>query len=211
MEIIYYECLDSTQKKLVELVREGKINSNTAIVTKKQTAGVGSRNNSWEAKEGDLLCSFAIKKEDLPEDLPISSASIYFAFLMKEILNNYSQDCWLKWPNDIYIKNKKCGGVITQLIKGRYIVGLGINLVERENDFAFCSIKKSVKEVLNSYFMLLKKRVKWQEVFSKYRIEFKNNNEFSTTIKGRKIAIKSATLSNDGALIVDNERIYSLR
>ncbi len=211
MEIIYYECLDSTQKKLVELVREGKINSNTAIVTKKQTAGVGSRNNSWEAKEGDLLCSFAIKKEDLPEDLPISSASIYFAFLMKEILNNYSQDCWLKWPNDIYIKNKKCGGVITQLIKGRYIVGLGINLVERENDFAFCSIKKSVKEVLNSYFMLLKKRVKWQEVFSKYRIEFKNNNEFLTTIKGRKIAIKCATLTSDGALIIDNERIYSLR
>jgi len=211
LEIIYYECLDSTQKKLVELVREGKINSNTAIVTKKQTAGVGSRNNSWEAKEGDLLCSFAIKKEDLPEDLPISSASIYFAFLMKEILNNYSQDCWLKWPNDIYIKNKKCGGVITQLIKGRYIVGLGINLVERENDFAFCSIKKSVKEVLNSYFMLLKKRVKWQEVFSKYRIEFKNNNEFLTTIKGRKIAIKCATLTSDGALIIDNERIYSLR
>ena len=211
MEIIYYECLDSTQKKLVELVREGKINSNTAIVAKKQTAGVGSRNNSWQAKDGDLLFSFAIKKEDAPDDLPISSASIYFAFLMKEILNNLTQNCWLKWPNDIYIKNKKCGGVITQLIKGYYIVGIGINLVKRENNFAYCNIKKNVKEVLNSYFMLLKKREKWQEVFSKYRIEFKNNNEFSTTIKGRKIAIKSATLSNDGALIVDNERIYSLR
>jgi len=211
LEIIYYECLDSTQKKLVELVREGKINSNTAIVAKKQTAGVGSRNNSWQAKDGDLLFSFAIKKEDAPDDLPISSASIYFAFLMKEILNNLTQNCWLKWPNDIYIKNKKCGGVITQLIKGYYIVGIGINLVKRENNFAYCNIKKNVKEVLNSYFMLLKKREKWQEVFSKYRIEFKNNNEFSTTIKGRKIAIKSATLSNDGALIVDNERIYSLR
>ncbi len=211
MEIIYYECLDSTQKKLVELVREGKIKSNTAIVAKKQRAGVGSRNNSWEAKEGDLLFSFAIKKDDLPKDIPISSASIYFAFLMKETLNNFSQDCWLKWPNDIYIKNKKCGGVITQLIKGQYIVGVGVNLVERENDFAFCSIKKSVEEVLNSYFMLLKKRVKWQEVFSKYRIEFKNNNEFLTTVNGRKIAIKCATLTSDGALIIDNERIYSLR
>ena len=211
MEIIYYECLESTQKKLVDLVREGKIESNTAIVAKKQTAGVGSRNNSWQAIEGDLLFSFAIKKEDTPEDLPISSASIYFAFLMKELLNNLTQNCWLKWPNDIYIKNKKCGGVVTQLLKGYYIVGIGLNLVKRENDYAYCNIKKNVKEVLNSYFMLLKKREKWQEVFSKYRIEFKNNNEFLTTINGRKIAIKSATLASDGALIVENERIYSLR
>ena len=211
MEIIYYNCLESTQKKLINLVREGKVSSNCAIVAKKQTSGIGSRNNSWQALEGDLLFSFAIKKDDLPSDLPISSASIYFAFLMKEILNNYSQDCWLKWPNDIYIKNKKCGGVVTQLLKGYYIVGIGINLVKRENDFAFCSIKKSVKEMLPSYFMLLKKSLKWQEVFSKYKLEFENNNEFLTTINGRKIAIKSATLSSDGALIVDNERIYSLR
>ena len=211
MEIIYYECLESTQKKLVDLVREGKIKSNTAIVAKKQTSGIGSRNNSWQAKEGDLLFSFAIKKEYLPDDLPISSASIYFAFLMKELLNSLTQNCWLKWPNDIYIKNKKCGGVVTQLLKGYYIVGIGINLVKRENDFAYCDIEKDVKEVLSSYFMLLKKRAKWQEVFSKYRIEFKNNNEFLTTINGRKIVVKSATLSSDGALILDNERIYSLR
>ena len=84
-------------------------------------------------------------------------------------------------------------------------------MVKRENDYAYCNIKKNVKEVLNSYFMLLKKREKWQEVFSKYRIEFKNSNEFLTTINGRKIAIKSATLASDGALIVENERIYSLR
>ena len=211
MEIIYYECLESTQKKLVDLVREGKIKSNTAIVAKKQTAGVGSRNNSWEAMDGDLLFSFAVKKDDLPDDLPISSASIYFAFLMKELLNSLTQNCWLKWPNDIYIKNKKCGGVVTQLLKGYYIVGIGINLVKRENDYAYCDIEISVEKMLNSYFMLLKKRVEWQEVFSKYRIEFRNNNEFLTTIKGKKIAIKSATLSSDGALIVDNERIYSLR
>ena len=211
MEIIYYECLESTQKKLVDLVREEKIDSSTAIVAKNQTSGVGSRNNSWQAEEGDLLFSFAIKKEDLTEDLPISSASIYFAFLMKEILNDLTQKCWLKWPNDIYIKNKKCGGVVTQLLKGYYIVGIGINMIKRENDFAYCSIKKDVKEMLSSYFMLLKKRVKWQEVFSKYKLEFENNNEFFTTIKGRKIAVKGAILSNDGALIVDNERIYSLR
>jgi len=211
LEIIYYECLESTQKKLVDLVRGGKIQSNTAIVAKKQTDGVGSRNNSWQAKQGDLLFSFAIKKEDTPDDLPISSVSIYFAFLMKELLNSLTQNCWLKWPNDIYIKNKKAGGVVTQLLKGYYVVGIGINLVKRENDFAHFDIKISVEKMLNSYFMLLKKRVEWQEVFSKYRIEFRNNNEFLTTIKGRKIAIKSATLSSDGALIVDNERIYSLR
>jgi len=211
LEITYFECLDSTQKYLVNKVREGRITKNCAVVTKKQKAGIGSRNNSWAAKDGDILFSFAIKKDDLPDDLPISSASIYFAFLMKEILNNFGQKCWLKWPNDIYIEDKKCGGVLTNYLKYHYVVGIGVNLVKRDDDFAYCNIKKDVKNVLNSYFMLLKKAPKWQEIFSKYSVEYETRKSFLITINNKKVPIERATLCSDGALLVENERIYSLR
>ena len=211
MEIIYFDCIESTQKYLVKLVKAKKIKKNTAIIAKEQSKGVGSRNNQWSSKSGDIIVSFAIKKDDLPKDLPISSASIYFAYLMKELLNNLKQKCWLKWPNDIYIKNKKCAGVITQLVKGYYIVGIGVNLTPRDDNFINCNIEQSVNFILNSYFTLLKNSPKWQEVLSKYRVEFEKKRDFFVTINGSKVPIGSATLCKDGALLIENERIYSLR
>ena len=211
MEILYFKRLPSTQKYLIERVRSGEINRELAIVTQQQSAGIGSRNNSWIAKEGDLLFSFCYKKEHLPKDLPISSASIYFAYLMKELLCEMGGECWLKWPNDIYIKNKKSGGVVTQQIREFYIVGIGINLVPREEDFGYFHIKKRVPEIVESYFLLLKKAPKWQEIFSKFRLEFERNKNYSATINGVKRALTKATLCTDGALLIDNERIYSLR
>ncbi len=211
MEILYLDKIDSTQKYLTNLVREGKIDKEIAVVAKEQYSGVGSRNNSWIAKRGDLTFSFVIKQESLPKDLPISSASIFFAFLMKEVLHEYDKNCWLKWPNDIYIKNKKAGGVVTQLLKKFLIVGIGVNIAQRDDDFANFENIKSVKKVLNSYFMLLKNAQNWQETFSKYRIEFEKQKSFTVHIKGRKTTLENAILCDDGALLVNNERIYSLR
>ncbi len=211
METIWYECLDSTQKYLLKAIKSGKLKPNIAVAAKKQTAGIGSRNNSWSSDTGDLAVSFAIKKEELPSDLPLNSASIYFAYLMKEVLSGLGQECWLKWPNDIYIKNKKAGGVITQLTRGIYIVGIGINFTKKSKEYASFKIDKSVEKVLDSYFILLKKRIKWQEIFSKYKVEYERINEIVTTINGKKIKVTNATLCEDGALLIENERIYSLR
>ena len=211
MEIQYFDRLDSTQKYLINLVREGKIDKEIAIVAKEQYNGVGSRNNGWIANRGDLTFSFVVNKDSLPKDLPISSASIFFAFLMKEVLHEYDKNCWLKWPNDIYIKNKKAGGVVTQLLKQFLIVGIGINISQRDDEFANFEKIKNVEKVLNSYFMLLRNSRNWQETFSKYKVEFEKQKSFRVHLKGRKTTLKNAILCDDGALLVENERIYSLR
>ena len=211
MEILYFDKLASTQKYLVELVKEDKINNEIAVVAKEQYSGVGSRNNSWIANKGDLTFSFLIKKESLPKDLPLTSASIFFAFFMKEVLHEYDKNCWLKWPNDIYIKNKKAGGVVTQIIKKFLIVGIGVNIAQRDDEFGNFENIKNVENVLNSYFMLLKNAKSWQETFSKYKVEFEKQKSFSVHIKGEKKTLQNAILCDDGALLVNNERIYSLR
>ncbi len=211
MEILYFDILDSTQKYLTNLVRESKIDREVAVVAKIQRSGVGSRENIWESNIGDLTFSFAIKEENLPSDLPISSASIFFAYIFKEVLHKNSIDCWLKWPNDIYKKNKKIGGVVTQLIKSYYIVGIGLNLTNKNDKYGYIDKNLNVNNMLTSYFMLLKKYKNWQEVFSKFRVEFESQKSFLTHVNGVKKSVENATLCSDGTLIIDNERIYSLR
>jgi Biotin-(acetyl-CoA carboxylase) ligase len=57
-----------------------------ALVAKRQTEGKGSRDNTWTGLEGNLFLSFCISLEDLPPDLKLESASIYFAYILKETL-----------------------------------------------------------------------------------------------------------------------------
>ena len=210
MEIVLFDKLDSTQQYLLKRVKEEQI-SNIAVVTKKQSQGVGSRGNSWIAKEGDLLFSFVVKKEDITADLPISSASIYFGYLFKELLKRYNKDVYLKWPNDIYLGDKKCGGVITNLVRDRYVVGIGLNLVERDDGFGYIKELKEPKSLLESYFLLLRERPKWKEILTKFRLEFKNSLGFKTHIRGRVVELRDAILCEDGSIIINNERVYSLR
>jgi len=211
LEIKYFKELPSTQEYLIDGIKSNKISSPVAIVALSQPKGVGSRDNSWISQDGDLTFSFAINISDLPNDLPISSASIYFGFLIKEVLKEYQNNIYLKWPNDIYINNTKCGGIVTYLVKKTYIVGIGINLTPRDDEFGYIDAKNDLFKILQSYFLLLKEPPKWQQVFSKFRLEFKNSFGFSVNTKSGKIELNKAKLCEDGSILVDNERIYSLR
>jgi len=211
LEILYFDELDSTQKYLIELIKKDKICKKVAVVAKKQTNGIGSRGNSWFSKEGDLLFSFAINRDELPKDLPIQSASIYFGFLIKEILKEYDNRCWLKWPNDIYIENKKCGGVITQIVKNCIIVGIGINLTPKDDNVGYIKLENPHKKILLPYFLLLNNLPKWKLIFSKFRVEFNKSLVFSTHSCLGELELQDAILCEDGSLLIKNERIYSLR
>jgi len=211
LEILYFNELASTQKYLIEAIKAKKLHAPIAVVAKTQPKGIGSRNNSWIAKKGDLTFSFAISKEDLPSDLPLSSASIYFGFLMKEILQKFNKNIFLKWPNDIYIGDKKMGGVVTYFTQNIFIVGIGINLAKREDNFGFIELENAQKLILEPYFLLLREAPKWQQIFNKFRVEFKNSFGFKVHTKYGLKKLHDATLCKDGSLLINNERIYSLR
>ena len=86
MQIICIEKIASTQLFLCEQIRKDEIKQNTAIYALEQTSGVGSRDNAWISSRGNLHLSFCVREEDLPSDLPLASVSIYFAYLLKDLL-----------------------------------------------------------------------------------------------------------------------------
>jgi BirA family biotin operon repressor/biotin-[acetyl-CoA-carboxylase] ligase len=176
-----------------------------------QTAGIGSRENGWEGYRGNLFLSFAIPLQDLPGDLHIASASIYFASLLQEVLQRNNSHVWLKWPNDFYIKNLKIGGMITNVVEHFLVCGVGINLKKAPDGFGILDIEIDKKILVEQYIKNVEKKVLWKQVFSKYKLEFDRNKNFSTHYKNVKISLKDAKLEEDGSLNIDGERIYSLR
>ncbi len=211
MEILYFNELKSTQTFLIDSILHKRVSPPIAVITKRQTGGVGSRDNSWEGGEGNLFFSFAIDLDDLPSDLPIGSASIYFSFIMKEILKEFVDDIWLKWPNDLYYKKSKIGGTITKKIDNILVCGMGINLKKNSNSYKALNINIEPDFLLKSYIDKLKKPLDWKQVFSKYAIEFKRSKKVSTHIQGEYKSLENAVLSEDGSLIINNKRVYSLR
>ena len=87
MEIRSFESLPSTQRWLTEAIRRGEVTAPVAVIAERQTDGIGSRENRWIGHPGNFFASIALRQSDLPEDLPPSAASIYFAFLIQ--INSY--------------------------------------------------------------------------------------------------------------------------
>lgn len=211
MKIQYLESVGSTQTHLKELLRTKKIKPPYAVIANNQTNGIGSRDNLWSGMEGNLFLSFAIDLNELPADLKLESASIYFAYILKSTLEELESRVWLKWPNDFYIDEKKIGGMITNIVENVLICGVGINLVNFPNGFEKLDIKIDKEKLLKMYFTNIEKKLLWKQVFSKYKLEFYRNQKFFTHKNNLRISLGEALLQSDGSIIINDERMYSLR
>lgn len=140
-KIIYLDATESTNSYLTSYSPdEGE--GMTVVVADYQTAGRGQGTNSWESEQGkNLLFSILMH----PVEVPVAKQfllSEYGALSLKEALADYvSEDITLKWPNDIYWKDKKLSGTLieTKLGAGRikdciFGVGLNVNQMEFRSD-----------------------------------------------------------------------------
>ncbi len=209
LEILFHKSLDSTQLEAKRLLKSGKA-APFCVVAEIQTAGMGSRENRWDSHAGNLFFSFVLPQKMLPEDLSLSSASIYFGFVMKLTLQQLGSSAWLKWPNDLYIGEQKIGGVITHVSGGHLICGIGLNIFATEK-YAGLDIKTDKKSLINSYITELKKFPEWKKIFRQFRIEFEQSKRLKTHADGEEISLHKASLECDGSLTINGKRVFSLR
>ncbi len=209
--IHYLDSVGSTQSYLKKLLKDKSVTPPVAVVAHTQTDGQGSRGNSWSSGSGDLSVSFAIERKLLADDLALESASIYFAYIFKLTLEELGSQCWLKWPNDLYLENHKIGGVITSVVDGSLVCGIGLNLDKTDSGFTALDISISKEKLLESFFANLEICPKWKEIFRQYSLEFYKNRGFLTHNNSHKISLSNATLCDNGSIEVDGQRIFSLR
>jgi len=211
LQIYYLESIDSTQSYLKKQLLNNELKAPCAVSANMQTDGLGSRDNSWIGYEGNLFLSFALNIDSMPKDLSLESASIYFAYILKDTLTTLGSNVLLKWPNDFYLNDKKIGGMITNIVDDVLVCGVGINLVKSDGLFDILDISVSKKIILDEFFKNLEKDFSWKQIFSKYKLEFYRNKSFYTHNNNHKIKLSETILEDDGSITNNGERIYSNR
>lgn len=128
---------NSTNLYLNHLCNETVQAEFTTVISRYQTAGRGQRGNSWESEDGkNLLFSFVLYPGFLEAKRQFLLSQI-ISLAIKETLDVYTNDISIKWPNDIYWKDKKiCGMLIEHNLAGSYIersiAGIGININQQQ-------------------------------------------------------------------------------
>lgn len=210
MLIVEFKTLPSTQSYLLNEIKQGKIREQKCICTRIQSAGLGSRGNTWDGDDIGLYFSFCIYKNNLPSDLKLQSVSIFFGFIIKETLNLFGSAAWLKWPNDIYLGDNKIGGVMCNVDKEFVICGIGLNIKSSK----FCNVESGVitnnRLFLNKFFDLVFK-YSWTEVFKKYSLEFDKSKKFMFHHDEKKVSLLDSKLLEDGSILINNDILYCNR
>lgn len=135
-----FETTDSTNDRAKELARQGAPEG-VVVVSEAQTAGRGRYGRSWESPAGkNLYFSILLRPKMTVEEAPrltVVSGIAIAKFLRKEI----PLQATLKWPNDIYYRSRKMGGILSELEIEKeklsfVVVGIGLNLNSHAGDFS---------------------------------------------------------------------------
>jgi BirA family biotin operon repressor/biotin-[acetyl-CoA-carboxylase] ligase len=115
-------------------MESSEVKEGTVLYTLDQFAGKGQRGKKWENARGELL---ALSIALYPRFLPANQAFLLNMCICNglcDFLNeSFQLNCKIKWPNDIYVGNKKLAGILIESqIMGQKldstVAGLGLNI-----------------------------------------------------------------------------------
>ncbi|HPG32601.1 MAG: biotin--[acetyl-CoA-carboxylase] ligase [Lentimicrobiaceae bacterium] len=134
-KIIRLESVDSTNDYLYSILDNNALPEGSVVYAHTQNQGKGQANNIWESEPGkNLTCSLVLYPEFLkPENqfLLTMVVSLSVCSTIEKLQLPYP--AMIKWPNDIYLQDKKVAGIlIKNEILGRSIsktiIGIGLNI-----------------------------------------------------------------------------------
>ncbi len=147
-KIVHIAETDSTNRRVkdeaadnsgqTQTARESPLSSaaNIVVWADYQTAGRGQGSNRWESERGkNLLFSMLIYPDRVAANKQFS-ISMAISLAICEALGQHIGDLSIKWPNDIYWRNGKIGGILIEhTLQGSYlkdsIIGVGLNINQR--------------------------------------------------------------------------------
>jgi BirA family transcriptional regulator, biotin operon repressor / biotin---[acetyl-CoA-carboxylase] ligase len=125
--IDWYPSIGSTMTEASRLAASGCV-SGTVVGADEQTAGLGRYGRTWHSEaDAGVYVSIVLRYPFSPDSLPVVTLALGLA-PAEAILKTTDLACDLRWPNDVLIQSKKCGGILTQLEGSAIIAGIGINV-----------------------------------------------------------------------------------
>jgi len=126
--------VESTNNYAMGLARAAMAQHGTAVFSHEQTKGKGQRMKEWvSSKRLNLALSVMVAPTQL-RGLPQFSVSRMAAIAVQELVSNYvKNDVTIKWPNDIYWRDRKAAGILIENnMRGNSwqwaVAGMGVNI-----------------------------------------------------------------------------------
>ena len=110
------------------------------VVSEVQTVGKGRFNRSWDSQGSKGLWMTAVFRKEVPLH-KIMTFNLFMSLAIAKTIRRVSgAEAKIKWPNDIYIDDRKCCGFLTEISGDasaiqNIICGIGINLNHELSDF----------------------------------------------------------------------------
>ncbi|MDX5346390.1 MAG: biotin--[acetyl-CoA-carboxylase] ligase [Hymenobacteraceae bacterium] len=127
------ECA-STNTSAQDLISKNKATEGCVVLAAAQSNGRGQRGNSWESEPDKNITLSVILS---PGFLPASQQfylNIAVSLAVLDLLQAHVPGpVFIKWPNDLYVQDKKIGGILIENSVAGYflqhaIVGIGLNI-----------------------------------------------------------------------------------
>ncbi len=152
-KIIWLNETESTNLYASQLLKDNPADE-TAIVAAFQSSGKGQRQNIWQSESGkNILMSWIIYPTFLkPDELFFLNKATCRAIL-QFLKTHFNIEAKIKWPNDIYVGDKKIAGILIEnSIMGNVIkhaiVGIGLNVNQTHWDELLKQKCTSIKLIL---------------------------------------------------------------
>jgi len=131
--IISLSDVESTNLYAISQIPGKEVKPGTVFLTYNQTAGRGQLNNKWECESGKNLTFSVFLKPSVVAIQKQFMVSKMASLGIVSFLNDYITDVKIKWPNDIYVGDRKiCGTLIENAVMQKNIfwsvIGIGINI-----------------------------------------------------------------------------------
>ncbi|MCI5160532.1 MAG: biotin--[acetyl-CoA-carboxylase] ligase [Candidatus Electrothrix sp. AX5] len=147
----YFPTIDSTNTLAVNMAEQGAEHG-TVVHAGKQTGGRGRGGRQFESPAGGLYFSLILRPELDVSVLPLITlaAGTSLCASIREIV---AVPVMMKWPNDLYLYEKKLAGILTEsgtIRRGRasfVVIGVGLNVTTTPEQFSPELRRKSISLV----------------------------------------------------------------
>ena len=131
--IYHFKIIDSTNREALCLAEYGAAHG-TVIYAERQTGGKGRGGRQFMSPPGGLYFSVIVRPQLDINKLALVTLAAGVG-VCQEIAIRTALQVELKWPNDLYIKGRKLGGILTEtapMSQGEppdfLVIGIGINV-----------------------------------------------------------------------------------
>jgi BirA family biotin operon repressor/biotin-[acetyl-CoA-carboxylase] ligase len=179
-EVINLHETSSTLTYLNELSKERTLPEGYTVYADYQSEGRGQRGNSWESAKGkNLMFSTILYPKGLKANQQFIISQIV-SLAIRDVLSGEAGYITIKWPNDIYWRDKKITGILieNEIMDekvSRSLLGIGINL-NQENFVSDAPNPVSLKQITGRTYDIENMLMKILHRIEYYYISWQSEN-----------------------------------